>query len=668
MLDDMTDAATEELVDPGVFHRLNTLKFLRPGLDLSEAALTRNYREINKTQRQAANVLLRNVPGIAWREALERADAMTWRSLENRGLAFFLPSSRHPERVAASLEHRFMLGYRAPNPASLLEALFDYRLEILQLMAAHWGIDAGPRGLMSAGIYAAAREERCRTAAALPLAESEILSAVAAMDDLGTTRADLTPPKRRPFFDFGREDFMRAPPAQERALHALIVKGLVVFQDRRQAFEFDPARGTRLYAVAGLEAALKKAASAPSGAPALIVAPPDQALSHADGFLRDLARALIGALSVPVEVTASWQITKSSLRKLAAVLRVEDHARLERLIIFLYAQQLLSEDRRRLFPCREIAQALEQTARNYPDSALSFGADVQSQHWRSLRYFHSAQGKADVVRAEAARHLAALPARQWASVEGLAAAMLADEKSAALLHRSWYLGQTHRDHCRILGGALRQELRILLDLGAVETDPALEKARPSPLLGPIIEKKALDVPPEAVDRGMGLVVQPNLEVLAPLSLPLADQYVLARAGELQSVEHMALYVFSLPTLYNGMRNGVPPAALRATLLRHSKTPLPRAFEALLQEFESRADEAVVIAAPLLVRVRRPEAARFLERTFAAQALDGAPGYYAIPGPGPLKTEAVLAGLERKGYYPTVDATFSPTDEDEGLPR
>ncbi len=653
--------------DPAAFYRLGELHLLRPDFDLTETMLTRNYRELNKTQRQAANVLLRNPQGISWAQALGHAEETSWRSLEKLGLAFFLPASERPERLAISLEHRFILSYRSPRNASLLEALADYRQEILQMMAAHWGLAAGPRWLMSSGIYAAARRAREKTIRALTNMEYQVLQEIVDEDSAGSTRADLTPSMRYTFFSFGRENFMRAPPAAERSLHSLILKGLVVFRDRREASDVDPTHATALYAVAGLGEILDKMEDEPGQAPEISTPPPEQPLSHADSLLRDIVRIWIAALSRPVKLTSSQQITKASLKKLSTLLRMDDVARLERLLIFSYAHKFMSVNRNVLSPRREIVETLAETAKNYADWALSWGKGVDYQRWGSLRYFfHGGRTEPSLIREEAARRLAALPAGGWASLSGLADAMLSDKKTAKKLQQNRYLGSSYQERMRALTYALREELRVLFDLGAVESDAALESVRPSPLLKHILSRLPLSVPPETVDAAMGLVVQPNLEVLAPLALPLADQYVLALTGALQNVEHMALYAFSLDTLYEGARQGVPSTVLRATLVRHSKAPLPRSFEALLQEFETRANDAVIMPASLLVRVRRPETGKLLEKMFSAKPLDGASGYYAMIAPTSGTIDALLAGLRRKGYFPAVDMTFAQVADDKNL--
>lgn len=520
---------------------------------------------------------------------------------------------------------------------------------------------------MRASIFEVAQAGLAGTLANLSLRENEILERVVEAGDDGATRQELAPVKGQwRYWAPQRESFMHSPPVEGKPLHALILKGLVVFKDRRLAFEADPGPQTPFYAVSEVGPAMKALAGAPAQPAEIITEAPQQALCHADSFLRDLARLMSASLSNPVELTASMQMGKSSLKRLAALLGMDDIPRLERLAAFLFNQGFLTADTSSvLLPGKEVRHVLEEVAKGYAVAALAWRNDLDEKRRRSLRWFRHRYTKPDTLRAELVRRLAALPEGAWACAAPLVEAMAADQKFLRKLEREqWYLGETYRERVVALRDCVADELRLLFDFGVVEADAALETARPSPLLKCLAEGLSLSLPPEIAEDGMGVVVQPNLEVLAPLWLPLADQHVLAAAGTLKSIEHMATYAFSLETLYEGANKGAGVAVLRATLARHCKAPLPRTFEALLGEFESRAGEIVLMPAPVLIRLRRPHLSKIIERTVDAKPLDGAPGYYYVPASDSESMEALLSALRRKGYFPSVDMSLAPRRKED----
>jgi hypothetical protein len=643
------------------YYRLDALAAVGGAADFSENALIAGYRGLNSTQRKAADFLLRNIAGISWGQALEFADEASWRSLEKIGLAFFLPARETPHKIVVSLEHRFLLGYRDPSNFSLLEALADYRQEILTMMAAHWGLNAGPGWLMRASIFAAARDGMAWALANLTVMEDDLLVRIAESGPEGDTREELglaRDPWR--YYSPQREDFMRSPPAAGKPLHALILNGLVVFKDRRQAFEADPGPETSLFVASGVNAALKALAAAPAQPVEIITPAPQRALCYADSFLRDLARLMSASLSIPVELTTSMQMGKSSLKRLAALLGMDDIPRLERLAAFLFNQGLLTTDTSSvLLPCAQARHALAVVAKNYAVAALSWRSDLDENRRRSLRWFRQRCDTPNALRAELVRRLIELPVGAWAATLRLAEAMAADRKFIEKLVRgNWHLGNTYRERVVTLRECSVDELRVLFDFGAVEADMELTTVRPSPLLKCLAAGLAPSLPPEVAEDGLGVVVQPNLEVLAPLWLPLADQRILAAAGRLKGIEHMATYAFSLETLYAGADKDVGISALRATLTRHCKAPLPRAFEALLVEFESRVGEILLMPAPALIRLRQPHLGKLIARAVGAKPLDGAPGYYYVPAPDPGSIKELLRVLRRKGYFPSVDRSLT----------
>ena len=656
---------SEATVPSRTFYRLSALEAIGRAPGLPENVLIANYRGLNKTQSMAANFLLCNLAGVSWSAARERADETTWRSLEKKGLAFFLPTGKAPQKVAISLEHRFMLDYRSPSSFSLLEALADYRLEVIQMMAAQWCVDTGPLWLMRASIFAAAQAGLAQTLASLSMQENEILEDVIDDGPEGSTRKDLGLFQENWRFWAQKQDFMRSPPAGEKPLQSLILKGLVVFKDRRLASEADPGSQTLLYAVSEVGPLLKALSNAPAQPVTIIAQAPSQALCHADSFLRDLARVMCASLSSPVELTRAWQMSKTSLKRLATHLGMEDIPRLEWLLAFLHNQEFMtSQEAHVLLPGKEVRHALEKVAKGYADVTLTWRTNLAEKHRSSLRHIRHRYTEPNLLRVELVQRLIALPEGAWASAARLAEALGADKIFVQRLERNrWYLGQTYRERVMRLRSCVVDELRLLFDCGAIEADAGLTTVRPSPLLQFLANGQAPSLPPEVAEDGMGLIVQPNLEALAPLWLPLADQFVLAASGMLKSIEHMATYAFSLESLYKGANKGVGIAAVRATLARHCKAPLPRAFEALLLEFEIRAGEIVLMPAPILIRLRQPQLGKIIARLVDATPLDGAPGYYYVPKSDPKSLENLLRTLRRKGHFPSVDDSLMPEPEE-----
>ncbi|NNN06085.1 MAG: hypothetical protein HKL90_09325 [Elusimicrobia bacterium] len=385
---------------------------------------------------------------------------------------------------------------------------------------------------------------------------------------------------------------------------------------------------------------------------------PGKTISCAESLWPDLWRIVVASLSVPIERTQSGSPAVRSVKKLSRLLGLEPQS-LDCYLSFLNEYQALA-GRRRLSPSAALLQdprqAFEALAAGYP-SWLRTIVFYENGEWRIERY--RSDSRMPALRAALIEALAAVR-QQWSRTDDLLNVILADPKRAAAIKRDHY----GLDYCsqsaakRRLRKSLTVELNFLCRFGVVETDESGSVARPTSWLDDTLAKRSPLLPAEIPAGGdrPRLIVQPNLEALAPPGTPFKTYKVLSDFGELTSVDRMAVYAFSLQSLQRGIERHGDTRLLEDALGRDS--PLPHAFSMLVQEAGSRAGELLFLPCSYIVRARQPHLGKLLETLSSAKPLEGAPGHYLLADDGP-DVEALMKALKKKGYFPLMRREPAP---------
>jgi hypothetical protein len=219
---------------------------------------------------------------------------------------------------------------------------------------------------------------------------------------------------------------------------------------------------------------------------------------------------------------------------------------------------------------------------------------------------------------------------------------------------------------RQLKTAFQQELRFLLLFGVIETDQESGKARATAWLEEVLADRVLELPAETFPAAAAssLIVQPNLEVLAPPGTPLETHEALAQFGDLKSLDRVGVYSFSLQSLHCGITilGGLE------VLERLLPTPLPHAFAALIQDARARSGEISFLPCSCVISIRQPYLGKALEALGQAVPLPGAPGFYLLPAKSygsaqswrfdsdEYEIKELMKKLKAKGYFPLISQT------------
>jgi hypothetical protein len=163
--------------------------------------------------------------------------------------------------------------------------------------------------------------------------------------------------------------------------------------------------------------------------------------------------------------------------------------------------------------------------------------------------------------------------------------------------------------------------RALVDLGFAE------EAREGSLVAirwtEAGERALSEEPVPAAPPGRA-VVQPTGEAILPFGLAGGELRAIAAAGEVRSVDQVAVVALTRASVLRAAQLGADPAVLKGLLERRSGGPLPQPVAFLFDELASRMGEVEILPCAAVVRARDPAVLRALGLEAVGEGLGLAP--------------------------------------------
>ncbi len=157
-----------------------------------------------------------------------------------------------------------------------------------------------------------------------------------------------------------------------------------------------------------------------------------------------------------------------------------------------------------------------------------------------------------------------------------------------------------------LASALAQGLR---DFGFAEA--AYEGERGVAIRWTAAGERAFATEPLPPAREERIVVQPTGEAIVPFGVPGAAMRMAALAGEVRSVDAVAVVALTRASVLRAAQAGIDPAAVKAVLEERSGGPLPQPVAFLLDEIAARMGEVEIVPCAMVLKVRDPAVLRSL---------------------------------------------------------
>lgn len=627
------------------------------------------YKQLNANQRKLANTLIRQIDGVPFKEVLKHSDWATLRRLAELQIIFLLPNPEAPETVAVPLEYRFLFTHLDQPIGGLLRTLMSYPEQTLRAMAEFRGFKpVSNRYSLGADLYWTIRNGCAQEAGNISMEEAIVLDTVLSQDnsmeinDAAAEFLENNHPAHR--FNLSGQSLIQQTAAWPKTpLGSLLAKGFLcsdglapgptISRWNYDDFLFVPTEILpSIRAV--LRAKLQTVEIAPSNEP---VPAPETVFSRAEDWWRDAWRIEVACYSLPVEITQGRTVNRNSLKKLSALLKINEAAA-EAVISYLVYHRALSSLNRRLFPSQRMV-----------DEPAAFFRELMIDHNRTLRDVLSAKkGKTrnsalwnvpygNALIRDSLLELLWAKNPAWVRIEDAAGFILADKTKQSLLRQQFYwLGSKGSFALRKeLLSRMKGEVSSLFYAGLLDRDETGGVLKASSTLAHAVE----GVGPPVMDEIFNdedapppvLVVQPNLEVIAPPGTPFETHRCLGLFGNLTSIDRAAIYSFSLQSLHRGLEQEQSLNIL-TQMLTPGGTKLPAAFQTLFEEAGGRSGELLFMPCTYVVRAARPHLRKILETAGKVKPIEGTSDLYLLDIDAYDLVE-LLKQLKKKGFFPIV---------------
>ncbi|MBI4668699.1 MAG: hypothetical protein HY747_05870 [Elusimicrobia bacterium] len=634
----------------------------RPSLKPDQAM--RCYQNLAPSLRKLFNYFLRRPLGVSWQEAGQRAEPHVLFRLADLGLLVLLPDRQAPCLVAAPVEYCFLITRLDRDLGTLVSALTHYKEETLSAMAKRRGLELpGHRAWLAAALYRAIVQGLGREAGQLDDEEAEILEDTldedgeAGLKDLEDEFLNSRIARRR---SAGPEDLILGlEHGNGDPIAALLDKGFLAADSGPINYSWQPDYD--LFVPSEIKTPLKQALKIRERSQSSLTLAslgtepaPQKTSAYAETLWFNLRRIIVTSYSRSLKMTKGGSLGLQPLRKMAALLNIEVEA-LNFYALFLLHAQALTMNKDEAVPnpgfLKSPQDAWKEARKRWPGWVMKVYLLQESNSAR--RRFAS---QPMVLRRAL---LDALMAKngQWVSTKKLTDCILNDKKLAQKIQNQisyqWYMEP--RQIRQWLKPIVEANLDFLGFFGALERDSAKLVARAGPFARNLLEnstpQEALALLSEA--PSLRLILQPNLEVIAPLEMGPKEHKILNDFGRIVSLERVVVYSFSAESLYKGIAFFGSAEPLEALLA--GSGPLPHAFSALLEEVKSRAGEIRIVPCFYVAQMRQAHLGKALQ-AIAPQAkpLEGAANVYVLETP-PIEMHSVIERLKKKGYFPLVQS-------------